>query len=140
MSAKTYDPGQVALIVGGKIISGFSENSMVKVSRNDQAYKLTVGVDGEGTRSRSRNKSGKVEIMLMSSSASNDLLSALAIADEASNSGAVPVLMKDGSGRTIVSAATAWVQKIPDSEKAKEVKDQTWILETDEVNIFLGGN
>ena len=101
---------------------------------------LKIGTDGEGTRSRSRNKSGKIEIVLMQSSASNDYLSSLAIADEASNSGVVPALVKDGSGRSVYAAATTWVQKLPDSDLGKETKERTWILETDEVSIFVGGN
>lgn len=137
---KTYDPGQLGIIVGGKIISGFADGSMVKISRNEQAYMLKVGADGEGTRVRSRNKSGKIEITLMQSSDANDIFSAYAISDEATNSGAVPVLIRDGSGRTLVDAATAWVQKLPDSEFAKDAKERVWILETDEVNIFIGGN
>lgn len=140
MALKTYDPGQLAVICGGKIISGFADGSMVKISRNAQAYELKVGADGEGTRTRLKNKSGKVEITLMQSSSSNDVLSAYALADEASNSGSVPLIIKDGSGNTLVAAVTAWVQKLPDSEFAKEVKERVWIFETDELNIFIGGN
>lgn len=137
---KTYDPGQVAVIVGGKIIGGFADGSVVKVSRNEDAYNLKVGVSGEGTRARSRNKSGKIEIMLMQSSDSNDVLSGFALADEASNSGAVPALVKDASGRSLASAATAWVKKYPDSEFKKEVDTRTWVFETDELDLFIGGN
>lgn len=140
MAVKTYDPGQVAMIVGGKIITGFSEGTFIKASRNEQAYNLKVGVDGEGTRARNRNKSGKFEITLMQSSDSNDVLSAFAAADEASNSGSVPVLLKDASGRTVGACATGWVQKIPDSDFAKETEKRVWVIETDEIDIFVGGN
>ena len=137
---KTYDPGQVSVILGGKIMSGFSEGSLIKVSRNVDAYTLKIGTDGEGVRTRLRDKSGKIEIMLMQSSDSNDILSAYALADEANNSGTIPFLMRDASGRTVVSAATAWVKKISDVEMGKEVKDHTWVLETDELDMFVGGN
>jgi len=140
MSVKSYDPGQVAVIVGGKIISGFSEGTMVKASRNDAAYSLKVGADGEGTRTRSRNTSGKLEFSLMQSSDSNDYLSSLALADEASNAGTVACLIKDGSGRSVWGALTAWVQKLPDADLAKEVQTRTWVLETDNITIFIGGN
>lgn len=137
---KTYDPKQVAMIVGGKIMHGFSDGTFITVERNEQAFNLKVGVDGEGTRAKSNNRSGKITITLMQSSSSNDDLSGFALADELSSTGAVPILLRDGSGRTLCTAATAWVQKFPNAEFAKEVSTRAWVLETDEVIIFEGGN
>lgn len=137
---KTYDPKQVAVIVGGKIMQGFADGTFVKLERNEQAFNLKVGVDGEGTRAKSNNRSGKITITLMQSSDSNDELSGFAAADELSNTGAVPVLVKDASGRTLASAVTAWVQKYADAEFAKEAMTRPWTLETDELVIFEGGN
>lgn len=140
MAAKTYDPKLVSVIVGGKIMSGFADGSFVVVERNEQAFTLKTGVDGEGTRSKSNNKSGKITITLMSSSKSNDDLSAFALADELNNTGAVPVMVKDNGGRSLHAAETAWVQKIPNDDKAKEANERVWIMETDSVNMFIGGN
>lgn len=137
---KTYDPKNISMIVGGKIIGGFTDGTFIKSERNENMFNLKVGVDGIGTRAKSNNKSGKITITLHQSSPSNDDLSAFAIADETSNSGAVPVLLRDNSGRTIESALTAWVQKLPDSEYAKEVANRVWIFETDELIRFIGGN
>lgn len=137
---KTYDPKQVSMIVGTKIISGFSDNTYIQVERNEQAYNLKVGVDGEGTRAKSNNRSGKITITLMQSSPSNDDLSAIAALDEATNAGVVPVLMKDGSGTTVCAATTAWIQKYPNAELAKEVGTRAWVLETDDIEILIGGN
>jgi hypothetical protein len=137
---KTFDPAQFSCIVGGKIMKGFADGTFIRVERNEQAYNLKVGVDGEGTRVKSNNKSGKVTITLMQSSESNEALSAFAAADELSNSGAVPLLLKDGTGTTIMSAATAWVQKYPDAEFAKEATTRAWVLETDELIEFIGKN
>lgn len=136
----TYDPKQVAMIVGGNIMDGFADGTFIVAERNEQAFNLKVGVDGEGTRAKSNNKSGKVTITLMQSSASNDKLSALAASDELSNTGAVPVMLKDNSGRTLITALTAWVQKYPNSEFGKEVTTRAWVFETDELDIFVGGN
>jgi hypothetical protein len=136
----TYDPKQFSLIVGGKIITGFADGEYITVERNEQAYNLKVGVDGEGTRAKSNNKSGKVTIVLMQSSRSNDDLSAYAQLDESSNKGVVPVLGRDGSGRTAFGAATAWIQKFAPAPFAKEVGTRTWVLETNELDVFIGGN
>lgn len=136
----TYDPKQVSLIVGGKIIQGFSDGTFIVAERDEAAFTKKIGVDGEGTRAKSNNKGGKITITLMQSSPSNDDLSAFAAADELSNTGAVPAYLKDNSGRTLVSSLTAWVQKYPNSEFAKEVSTRVWILDTDEIDIFVGGN
>jgi hypothetical protein len=137
---KTYDPKNISLIVGGKIITGFGDATFITVERNEQAFNLKVGVDGEGARSKNNNKSGKVTFVLMQTSSSNDDMSALAAADELSNSGVVPLYMKDHNGTTLVGALSAWIQKLPNIEEAKEVSMRTWILETDELNMFVGGN
>jgi hypothetical protein len=136
----TYDPKNVSMIVGGKIMSGFGDGTFIKVSRNEQAFNLKVGVDGEGTRAKSNNFSGKFEITLMQSSSSNDVLSSYASADQLSNSGVVPVLLRDNNGTTLATALTGWVQKLPDTEFAKEVTTRTWVIETDDIELFVGGN
>jgi hypothetical protein len=140
MAVKQYDPKAISMIVGGKIMSGFADGTFIEVERNEQAFTLKVGVDGEGTRAKSNNKSGKITITLMQSSSSNDALTAFAAADELSNSGAVPSYLKDNLGTTIVAAQTSWVQKYPKIGFAKDVETRQWVLETDDISIFVGGN
>lgn len=136
---RQYDPKNISVIVGGKIITGFSDGTFVRVIRNEASWTMKVGVDGEGTRARNNNTSGRFEIELMQSSVSNDVLSAFIAADEQSGTGAVPVLIKDNNGTTLASCLTAWVQKWADSDFAKEVSPRKWILETDQLVIFVGG-
>lgn len=137
---RTYDPKSVAVIFAGKILSGFADGTFILAERNEQAFNLKVGVDGEGTRAKSNNKSGKVTITLMNSSPSNDDLSSFAAADELSNSGVGALLVKDNSGTTVIAAATAWVQKVANAEMAKEANQRVWVLETDNLSTFVGGN
>ena len=120
-------------------MTGFGDNTYIKLERNEQAFNLKVGVTGEATRAKNNNRSGKVTITLMQSSSSNDDLSSFAAADELTNTGAVPVLIKDGSGTTVASAVTAWVQKYPSTEFQKEATTREWVMETDELLMFVGG-
>lgn len=136
----TYDPKNVSMIVGGKIAHGFADGTFIKAMRNEQAFNLKVGVDGEGTRAKSNNKSGKFEITLMQSSSFNDVMSSYASADELSNLGVIPVLLRDNNGTTLGTCLTGWVQKLPDTEFAKEVVTRTWVIETDDIELFVGGN
>lgn len=134
-----YDPKNVTVSVGGKIISGFSDGTFINIVRNEQSWNLKVGVDGEGTRARNNNTSGRFELELMQSSSSNDVLSGFISADENSGAGAVPVLIRDVNGTTLASCLTGWIQKWADSPFAKEVSARKWIIETDALNIFVGG-
>lgn len=137
---KTYDPKQVSLIVGGKIVSGFGDGTFIVAERNEDTFALKVGVDGEGTRAKTNNKSGRVTVTLMQSSSANDDFSGYAAADEASNGGVVSILLQDNSGRTLCTALNAWVVKMANAEFAKEASEREWIFETEELIMFDGGN
>jgi hypothetical protein len=137
---KTYDPKNISIILGGKIITGFADGTWIEVDRNEDAWTLKVGVDGEGARAKNNNKSGKVTITLMQTSSSNDVLSAYALADELGNAGAVPFFMKDSNGSSLFTALTMWVKKMAKADNAKEVKERVWVLETDELIMNVGGN
>lgn len=137
---KTYDPSQVVATVGGRPLAGFAPGTFIEAERAEDAYSMTVGIDGEGTRSKSNNKSGTVKFTLLSSSDSNDILSGFAAADELNNGGLVPVLIKDLSGRALIACEQAYVKKLPILGFDNEVREVEWILETDNLALFLGGN
>ncbi len=140
MSVYTYDPSQVLVTVGGAMISGFTDGSFVKVARDEDAYSKVVGADGQVSRAKNANTSGSVTITLKQTSASNDVLSALAAADEVGNAGLVPILIKDLLGATLASSPDAWIKKLPDMDLAKEVSDREWALDCGELWIIVGGN
>lgn len=140
MAVKTYDPKGVSLIVGGHIVQGYADGSFVKVSRNEDMFSTKIGADGEPSRTKSNNKSGLLEITLLQSSASNDVLSGYALADELSNSGQVPVMVKDNNGTSIYVSEAGWIKKMPDAELGKELGERTWIIECGALDMFVGGN
>jgi len=137
---KTYDPKQVGIIVGTRPLTGYEDGTFVNVTRNSDSWSLSMGADGEGTRSKSNDKSGRVEITLKQSSSDNEYMSELALADELSGGGTFPVLVRDASGTSLYAAETAWVVKPSDSEFAKESSARTWMLETDNLAMFVGSN
>ena len=139
--ARTYDPKQVAVIVGGSQISGFADGAFVTVERNDDAFTLQMGTDGEGTRSKTNNRSGRVTITLMQSSPSNALLQAFADADEVSNAGTFPLLIKDNSSLgTLFAAEQAWIVKKPSAGFDRAAGSREWILETDQLELLEAGH
>lgn len=140
MPAKQYDPKNVSMILGGTSIGGFTDGTFITAERNEDMWNLKVGVDGIGTRAKTNNKSGKYTITLHQSSASNDYLSGLAVTDENTNAGAVPVLLRDNLGTTLCTSLTGWVKKFANGEFGKEVSNRVWVIETDEIDMFIGGN
>lgn len=138
MSLNTYDPKQVNLVVAGQIMSGYAEDTFIEVSRNANSFELQMGADGDATRSRSNNKSGQLKLTLRQGSASNEALSALAVADEASNGSVFSFGLKDSSGTSLYAAATAWIVKPADSAFAVKSGTRQWMIETDNLQAFIG--
>lgn len=136
----SYDPKAVACIIGGIIAEGYTDGTFLTVDRNEDSWMLKVGCDGAGTRAKSNNRSGKIVLTLLQSSKTNDALSALAQADEIANTGTVPLIVRDASGRTIITALTCWITRPSPAEFGKEVANRVWTLESDNIQIFDGGN
>lgn len=142
MAVKQYDFKEVIVITGTFQISGFFEGSTIDIEYNDDAFTIQVGADGEGTRSKSNNLSGKATLTLNQTSSSNAILMAYALADRATLSGIFPFNCKDNSpgGASFHTAQTMWVKKVPNAPYGVNSQSRVWVLETDTLLSFLGGN
>lgn len=140
MALKPYDFKQVAFILGGRIITGFAEGEAITVERDEDSFTLMVGADGDATRAKSNNRSGTVTIRLLQTSESNLILQGFASADELSNAGLVPMLIKDNSGNSLFTAEQAWVQKPPAASFGAEGTEREWVIRTDNLIMVHGGN
>ena len=140
MTVKTYDPKQVQIIIGGQTISGFADGEFINVERDEDMFTKVSGADGEVSRAKSNNKMGTMTLTLLGTSASNDILSAFAVADELSNSGIVPIICKDSLGTSTLFAGEGWVKKMPAYTASKEISTRAWVFDLAEVEIFIGGN
>lgn len=137
---KTYDPSQVQVIIGGNIMSGYADGTFISVERDENSFTKHVGTDGDVSRSKTSNKSGTMTLTLAQTSLSNDILSALHLADELSNNGVVPVMIKDNSGTTLLFAGESWIQKPANTEFSNEITDREWIMDLAIVEMLVGGN
>lgn len=140
MSLSTFDPASVVITVGGVPISGYADGTFALLTRSVDAWSMVTGADGLTTRVKSNNRSGTLTLTLTQTSPSNDVLSGFAVADELSNSGVVPILIKDLSGTTVLFSATGWVQKFPDVEYSNILTNREWILGLADIDVFVGGN
>lgn len=139
-AVKSYDPAEVQVIIAGIKISGFADGTFVTAARKNASFALIVGSDGEGARAKSNDRSATVTVTLLQTSDSNDALSALLNLDELSSDGVGALMIKDNSGRLLLSAETAWIEKPPDAEFAREITNRVWVIETNELTGLWGGN
>lgn len=140
MTIPTYNPKKVAVYFNGKILSGFAPGTFVEISRNADGFSTEVGADGEGARVASNDFSGKVKIILQATSRSNDVMSALQVADELGNVGTGALMIKDASGRTVVNAAEAWIVKPADVSFGDDFGTREWVIESALIRVNVGGN
>lgn len=132
MGIQTYAPDKVSVTVGILQICGFSPNSVVKVTRDEDSFTKRVGADGKVTRTRSANRAGKVEITLAQSSPSNLGLSLLQRADEdlnVVNTAYFPIVVVDHSTGTIHECTNCWISAQPEDDYTNEAGDRTWVLD-----------
>lgn len=137
---KTFDPKAVEIILAGISFEGYADGTFVTVARDNDSFSSLVGSDGEGARALSNDKSGTITATLLQTSVTNAALSALANLDEATGDGVGPLLIKDNSGTTLVSAETAWILKPADIEFGREISNREWTIKTDSLTMLHGGN
>lgn len=140
MAVKTYDPKKVHILIGGFEMVGFVDGTFFVVTMDDDAYSKVTGTDGETSRAKSNNDGALATISLQQTSSSNDILSGFALADKLSNSGVVPVIVKDSLGTTVLFSAEGWIKKVPDASFAKEISGRDWPIDLANVDVFIGGN
>lgn len=139
MSAELYDPGKVTLTLGTLLVAGYTEGTMISVSWLSDTNSLVMGANGTGAMVVANNMSAEITINLQQVSASNDRLTAIF---NINRSGlAVPVSLRDGSGTSLLAAATAWIKKLPDAGFASAgIETRTWVITTDRMDGVVGGN
>ena len=137
---KNYDPSRYTVTFGAVLLQGFADGVFVKTARNEDAYTVKVGAQGDVTRVRSLNKTGQVTVTLMAESPTNDLLTAQALIDEASGLAYAPLMVKDLNGTTVMIAENAWVMKMPEVEVATDSSPREWVFECADLTMVVGGS
>lgn len=140
MAVRTYDPKSVIITIGGVPMSGFSDATFVEIVRDEATWTKVVGADGYVTRGKTNNFSGTMTLTLKQSSPSNDVLSGFAALDELTNSGIVPILVKDLSGNSTYFTGQGWVQQYANSTFSKDISDREWTIALADLDLFVGSN
>lgn len=135
----THNPNQFTFSLGSHILGGFADGSMVQVEMNADQVTLKVGTKGTGARSISQDNSAKITVTLWPGSPSNEYLTQLADKDRKTSDGAEVFQMTDLNGATYAHSEAVWVVKKPGMDLQKEATTRVWVLETHDLEYFVGG-
>lgn len=121
-----YDPLKVRLFLGTERAYGFSPDTKITVSRNQDAITPTMGVDGELSVALSRDRSGEMTVSLQNTSGFNKFL--MNWQRQADVTGLVffPVQLEGSQGPSI--STIGWIQKQPDLTYGSNVESLDWSI------------
>lgn len=142
MALKVYDPTEVSVIFAGIPLSGFADGEFVRIEQESDNFADVVGTDGEVSRSRTSDLRATVTILLMQTSESNTLLSAIANADldESGGAGVGALYIRDRQGEALFRADECWIQKPPDVSFDRSATAREWTLRCAKLVRVDGGN
>lgn len=138
---KHWNPDLVDHIFGGVPLSGFAEDAMSTFEPQSETFVLVKGVDGQFTRTFQPGQWARWTIKLMSSSKSNDVLSAAHNADmlTAGGAGVVPCAVNDRNGTGLMAAAECYVEKFPNVNMGSKAEAREWSIIVVNYKLFVGG-
>jgi hypothetical protein len=140
--AKYYDADQITVSVAGIPLGGYAEGEFLRIEQESDDFEDVVGTDGEVTRSKTNDTRANVTILLMQSSDSNDLLSALSNTDRRAPNGAGvgAFLVRDRNGRALYTGAASWVKRPPNATFDRTATAREWQIRVANLERFDGGN
>lgn len=140
MAISTYSPKDVVISIAAMhTVTGYADGTFIKIRKEMKPFEKTRAMDGEISRIYSQDDVYTVELSLMQSSPSHDVLSMLYNVDVATRMGKFPIGIRDFKGRTTFAAATAWIEQIPDVTYSNNLEVWTWKFGCSDVFLAIGG-
>lgn len=130
MKTSTYDPKDVAVIVDGTYLTGFSED-MVEIEKSENNFETKVGAQGDVVRTKVNNPLGTITVTLLPSSPQ------VAFMDRLANSGKlVPVtVIYSGTPKETTTATEAFVQKPATRTYGNEAEDREYEIQCLDIDM-----
>lgn len=140
LTLRTFDPKKVVITFGPTIITDYAEGTFVKIARNGDAFEQQRGADGSVDRINKNALDATVTLTLKQTSPLNAILSGILLADQISNSGVFPLVVKDLGGSSLFTAAQAYIAKDPEAEFGDSLGSREWTFKTGPAANLIGGN
>ena len=106
---------------------GFSPDTKITLSRNNDIVLPKVGVDGDVSLALSRDRTASMTINLMGPSETNQYLSLFARQADTTGIVTLPIIIEGSSGAPYFTGI-GWLQSIPEVLYGAEVPDLVWVF------------
>lgn len=126
-----YSPKDVVCSWNGIAIEGFAPDSFLRLQRTSPLVTPVVGAGGQVALTRNADKTGTIEIELMQTSLSNQMLSAIQAKQdnmELEEDISSNFVIYDPSGSVLATGVNAWLQELPQIELGRDQNSKTWIF------------
>ncbi len=150
MADKDYDPKSVIITWTSpnfalgpvRLNQGIVDGTFVTIGRNVPTNSMRVGGDGETTRVKSNNRTGLVTVTLRAGSDTNQELSNILNAYEATGLGNVGgIMVQDFSGTSLYACPNAFIQGWSEKANSSDSEDDiVWIFECPNLFMNHGSN
>jgi hypothetical protein len=142
MKLGTFSPTEIVLAINDYVISDFSSESFLEITKNSPYFRQVRGIRGKHTRVANRDKSGVLRFQLMQTSPQNDVLSDLVTADMESQTALLNVTLRDVGGTTGIQLVNAYVDGPPNkSYQGSSTTANEWVINYDAIGRYhVGGN
>lgn len=126
-----YSPKDVVCSWNGIAIEGLAPDSFLRLQRTSPLITPVVGAGGQVALTRNADKTGTIEIELMQTSLSNQMLSAIQAKQdnmELEEDISSNFVIYDPSGSVLATGINAWLQELPQIELGRDQNSKTWIF------------
>lgn len=139
---RVYDPDQVTVSFAGILVQGYADGEFVRIEQESDDFSDVVGTDGEVSRSKTNDRRATVTFVLMQTSESNDLLSAVSNLDRSlpNGLGVGALYIRDRQGSALYRAASAWISKPPNVSFDRTATSREWTIRCEKLERLDGGN
>ena len=140
---KTYSSSEVNVNFAGlDLAGGRGEDEFLRIEPMAESYETVVGVDGSVTRCQSNDRRVRVTLIVMGSSKTNDILSAIHKGDieTAGGKGIAPFMARDNGGTSLIIEPEAFIVGYPKQAKGKKPGTNEWVIECPSPQMHVGGN
>lgn len=140
MSIANYSPDEVNCLAFGIPLTGFSEGTFIRITKDRVPYTTSVTSDGVVSRLYTNSQTYSIELTFHRGSTSNDVLTKLWQLDELTQRAKFPLLIKDLSGTDLFFSTNTWIEGIPSLVESTTFDSRTWTLRSSQALINVGSN
>ena len=124
----TYNPKQCIIALGNHVVSGYADDSFIKIDPDGDDVTKKTGCDGEVNRAISVDDGYNITLALLQNSPTNAFLEAMRKKDKEDGTGHFPILIKDLMGKEKFSSDFCWVSKMATWGRGKDTTNREWTL------------